>query len=122
MAEYIGTRNPLQCRSHHQKLLEKMGDSKIIIKNFKKNVGKKYYKQQYQECASRREAGLPSPCVSQEPRHPETQGTASSASPEEKPRQDDGQMAFQFMSYAYFNALQAQLMSNFMVPAMFGAF
>lgn len=102
-----------------------MGDSKIIIKNFKKNVGKKYYKQQYQECVLRREANLSSPCANQEPRCMETQGNTSLANIEENadwPRDDNGQMAFQFMSYAYFNALQAQLMSNFMVPALFGGF
>lgn len=58
MAEFMRTRNSLQCRSHHQKLLEKMGDSKIIIKNFKKNVGKRYYKEQYRECILRREENI----------------------------------------------------------------
>ena len=58
MSQFIGTRNPLQCRSHHQKLLEKMDDAKMIIKNFKKNIGKKYFKQLNRDCLSRKEGGL----------------------------------------------------------------
>lgn len=102
-----------------------MGDSKIIIKNFKKNVGKKYYKQQYQECVLRREANLSSLCASQEPRCMETQGNISLANNEENAEagsQDNSQMVFPFMSYAYFNALQGQFVSNFMIPSLSGAF
>jgi hypothetical protein len=35
MSEYIGTRNALQCRSHHQKLEEKHLYPNKIIANFK---------------------------------------------------------------------------------------
>ena len=47
MASFIGTRNSLQCRSHHQKLLEKYGEIKTIILNFKKYLGKEQYKEKY---------------------------------------------------------------------------
>jgi hypothetical protein len=47
MALFVNSRNSLQCRSHHQKLLEKLGEIKIIIKAFKKYFGKQYYREQY---------------------------------------------------------------------------
>lgn len=47
MSHFIATRNPLQCRSHHQKLIEKLGEIKAIILAFKKYFGKQYYRQQY---------------------------------------------------------------------------
>lgn len=55
----------------------------------------------------------------------ETQGNTSLVSIEENAesqRLNNEQMTYQFMSYAYFNALQAQLMPNFMLPAIFGGF
>lgn len=47
MSHFIATRNSLQCRSHHQKLIEKLGEIKAIILAFKKYFGKQYYRQQY---------------------------------------------------------------------------
>lgn len=47
MSHFIATRNSLQCRSHHQKLIEKLGEIKAIIIAFKKYFGKQYYRQQY---------------------------------------------------------------------------
>jgi len=44
MALFVTSRNSLQCRSHHQKLLEKLGEIKAIIKAFKKYFGKQYYR------------------------------------------------------------------------------
>jgi hypothetical protein len=49
MAEFIASRNSLQCRSHHQKLLEKLGEIKVIITNFKKYISKEQFKAKYQE-------------------------------------------------------------------------
>jgi hypothetical protein len=66
MSAFIRSRNPLQCRSHHQKLLEKMGDFKVIIKNFKKNVGKNYFKQQYRRCISDLPAEIACPSIKEE--------------------------------------------------------
>lgn len=47
MSLFIATRNSLQCRSHHQKLIEKLGEIKAIVLAFKKYFGKQYYRQQY---------------------------------------------------------------------------
>jgi hypothetical protein len=55
MSEYVMSRNPLQCRSHHQKLIEKFGEIKTIINNFKKMVGKDYYREKYLLCKTSRE-------------------------------------------------------------------
>jgi hypothetical protein len=44
MSEFVGTRNSLQCRSHHQKLIEKLGDVKTVVLNFKKLIGKDAYR------------------------------------------------------------------------------
>lgn len=59
MAEFVSTRNSLQCRSHHQKLLEKMNDTKLILSNYKKNVGIKYFKKQYANFLAKRELEMP---------------------------------------------------------------
>ena len=40
MAEFVATRTSLQCRSHHQKFLEKLGDIKSIVYNLKKYINK----------------------------------------------------------------------------------
>ena len=44
MSEFVGTRTSLQCRSHHQKFLEKLGDIKAIIHNFKKFISKEDFR------------------------------------------------------------------------------
>lgn len=49
MASFIGSRTSLQCRSHHQKFLEKLGDIKSIINNFKKYLTKEDFRQHYLE-------------------------------------------------------------------------
>jgi hypothetical protein len=40
MSIFVGSRSSLQCRSHHQKFLEKLGDIKAIILNFRKFISK----------------------------------------------------------------------------------
>lgn len=49
MAAYIGTRNALQCRSHHQKLEEKYVYPNKIINFFKKHNQLTLYHQLKQE-------------------------------------------------------------------------
>ena len=49
MSRFIGHRDPLQCRSHHQKLVEKEGDIRYIISRFKGLYGKKEYRRRYKE-------------------------------------------------------------------------
>ena len=44
MSDFVGTRTSLQCRSHHQKFLEKLGDIKTIILNFKKFISKEDFR------------------------------------------------------------------------------
>ena len=57
MAEFIPTRTSLQCRSHHQKFLEKLGEIKKIIHNFKKYMTKEEFKQRYQEALDMKKEG-----------------------------------------------------------------
>lgn len=47
MADFLGSRNSLQCRSHHQKLLEKYGETKLIIASYKKHVGREFYRHHF---------------------------------------------------------------------------
>ena len=54
MSEFVGTRTSLQCRSHHQKFLEKLGDIKTIVTNFKKFISKEDFRARYQEILARR--------------------------------------------------------------------
>lgn len=44
----------MQCRSHHQKFLEKLGDIKTIVTNFKKFISKEDFRARYQEILARR--------------------------------------------------------------------
>jgi len=60
MSEFIGTRTSLQCRSHHQKFLEKLGDIKTIIHNFKKYVPKHEFKNKYMEALEKRKGSTQS--------------------------------------------------------------
>lgn len=46
MAKFVGSRNSLQCRSHHQKLIEKLGELKLVISAFKKYFGQQYFREQ----------------------------------------------------------------------------
>jgi hypothetical protein len=43
MSQFIKSRNEIQCRSHHQKLIEKYRDFKKIISSFKNHVGKESF-------------------------------------------------------------------------------
>ena len=54
MSEFVDTRTSLQCRSHHQKFLEKLGDIKTIITNFKKFISKEDFRAKYQEIMGKR--------------------------------------------------------------------
>ena len=47
MAEFLTTRDSLQCRSHHQKVLEKFLDIKNILIYFKRIIKAEDYKRQY---------------------------------------------------------------------------
>lgn len=49
MAEFIGSRKSLQCRSHHQKLIEKFMEVKNIINIFKKYYGAQFIREQTQK-------------------------------------------------------------------------
>jgi len=49
MAKFIGTRNPLQCRSHHQKLEDRYLYPNKIIGNYKQHNDLTLYNQLRQE-------------------------------------------------------------------------
>lgn len=39
MAEFITSRSSIQCRTHHQKMESKFGDTKAIVQFYKDEVG-----------------------------------------------------------------------------------
>lgn len=47
MSEYLGTRDAIQCRSHHMKQLRTLKKIKNIIKETKKRVGDNEYRELY---------------------------------------------------------------------------
>lgn len=49
MASFIGSRNTVQCRSHHQKLEERFKHFKKIISAVKNEIGRKEYKVQFKK-------------------------------------------------------------------------
>ena len=44
MAEFIGSRSCIQCRTHHQKYEQKFGSTKKIVQIYKDEVGYTNYK------------------------------------------------------------------------------
>ncbi len=47
MSKYIPTRTPIQCRSHHQKLIAKYRNFKKIITSFKNEIGEETYDREF---------------------------------------------------------------------------
>ena len=62
MSKFVGSRNPIQCRSHHQKLEAKFVDFRRIIACFKKEIGNKSYKQEYRALLSNKSSLLEDFC------------------------------------------------------------
>lgn len=44
MSEFIGTRSPIQCRTHHQKYENKFGETTNILRVYRESIGKENYK------------------------------------------------------------------------------
>ena len=53
MAEFIGSRSSIQCRTHHQKYEQKFGDTKAIVNIYKEEVGFSNFKKMVKDLVTK---------------------------------------------------------------------